>query len=479
MAVRRLWASSGVTLKAPLIASLKAPLRAGDKVVLTTLGTAGDVYPFVAIAQRLKARGMRPVVATSSFHRPLVESRGIEFCPLAPDETQLLHDLGEPFEVLMRRVMHPISGPRFGITRIVLPYLAQTHRQLEAACRDAALLVSHTYSFAAPLLAERTGIQWRSLCLQPLTFLSAHDPAVLSAQVPVHRLQPWLGPQHYARLLRMVRFATRGWMRPVRRLRRELGLPETRLHPLFDGQFAPQGVYAMFDPLLMRDTRDLPVAVRFAGFTHFDGTDALLPASLSDFLDRGDAPIVCTLGTSAVHNPGHFYQVASDCCRRLGRRAVFLGSPQTMTPDLPDDQWAVPWASHRALFARAALVVHQGGMGTCGQALRAGVPQLVVPFANDQPDNAARLTGLGVALSLRVSHLCDASMHGALHRLLHEPAFAAQARDVATRLLPQDGAETVAGWLSDDPADPVARSIPDDALAASAASASAVAGDRA
>ncbi len=423
-------------------------LNPGDKVVLTAFGTHGDIVPFVSIGKRLQARGIRPLIATSDYYRALVESQGLAFCAIAPDEAQLACDLGDPFSVLIRKAMHKMSGPRFGITRVVLPYLAQTHAQLAAACQGAAMLVSHTYAFAAPLVAERTGIRWRSLCLQPLSLLSAHDPAVLSEFLPIHRLQPWLGLARYRWLLNGVEAATRGWMRPVTELRRELGLPASRRHPLFEAQFAPEGVFAMFDPVLIRDARGLPANLHFAGFGHSDGTDGLLPAELNDFLRRGDAPIVFTLGTSAVHNPGRFYEVASASCRRLGRRAVFLCGGNEVSRGLPETQLAIPWASHAGLFPKAAAVVHQGGMGTCGQALRAGVPQLVVPFANDQPDNAERLAGLGVALTMRSWRIGEPRMCDALDRLLAGDSFAIEARRVRRSLLPQDGAETVARMLT-------------------------------
>lgn len=426
-------------------------LRPGDTVVLATFGTSGDLFPFVAIGRQLQARGIRAVVATSSHHRALVEANGLAFAALAPTEAQLLADLGEPFTVLMRRAMQRLSGPKFGITRVVLPYLAETHAQLIEVCRGAALLISHSYMFAAPLVAEQTRIAWRSICLQPLSLLSAFDAGVLSEVVPVHRLQRWLGPVGYDRVLDAVKAATRHWFGPVDRLRRDLGLPPTRLHPLFEGQFSPQGVFALFDPVLMNDRRGLPRAMRFAGFSRSDGSDEKLPERLADFLRQGPPPIVFTLGTSAVHNPGRFFEVARAACRKLGRRAVFLqgeGAEAGGVRGLPATQIVVDWASHAALFPQAALVVHQCGMGTAAQALIAGVPQLAVPFANDQPDNAARLVRLGVAQMLQPGRISERKMAEVLQRLSNDPVFARHAHRVAAGLLPGDAAATVAEWLT-------------------------------
>ena len=97
---------------------------------------------------------------------------------------------------------------------------------------------------------------------------------------------------------------------------------------------------------------------------------------------------------------GDFYEESLKAARLLGRRAVLLvGSRPGRLPvgPLGSDAWACAYAGHAQLFPRAAAVVHQGGVGTTAQALRAGVPMLVVPFAHDQPDNAARVRRLGVA----------------------------------------------------------------------------------
>ncbi|WP_119155302.1 glycosyltransferase [Caldimonas tepidiphila] len=422
-------------------------LEPGAKVVLTTFGTHGDLFPFLALAKQLRARGMRPVLATSAFHRPQVEAAGVGFAPLAPDEQQLQRDLGEDLKTLMRRGMHKLSGPRFVVTRVLMPYLAETLRDLEAACEDAQLLVSHLYSFAAPLARERLGLPWVSLALQPMAFFPVHEPAVVSELLPLHRLQPLLGAAAYARLQGAMQAGTRSWTRPVDALRRELGLAPAPGNPLFEGQHGSEGCIAMFDPLLMADARDLPPRTAFAGFCHYNGDDTALGPALDDFLARHPAPVVFTLGTSAVHNPGRFYEIASAVCARLGLPAVLLRGEGAQETALPPQQIALPWASHAALFPRARAVVHQGGIGTCAQALRAGVPQLVVPFGNDQPDNAARLCRLGVARSLSTLRLGARSMERELRGLVDEPRHARSAREAAARLMPRDGAETGAELL--------------------------------
>src|SRR6185436_6166855 len=97
---------------------------------------------------------------------------------------------------------------------------------------------------------------------------------------------------------------------------------------------------------------------------------------------------------------GDFYQQSAAAAAELGQRAVLLiGRDPRNAPrePLPDGVQAAGYAPFSELFSRASAIVHQGGVGTTAQALRAGRPMLFVPFAHDQPDNAARVIRLGVA----------------------------------------------------------------------------------
>ena len=100
---------------------------------------------------------------------------------------------------------------------------------------------------------------------------------------------------------------------------------------------------------------------------------------------------------------------------------------------------AVEYAPFSGLFPRAASVVHHGGVGTTGLAMRSGRPMLVVPFAHDQPDNAARLTRLGVARTLDPRRYTTARAAAELRLLLDDPAYAQRATEVAERVRPEDG----------------------------------------
>jgi len=245
----------------------------------------------------------------------------------------------------------------------------------------------------------------------------------------------------------MARIVSRRWMRPVDVLRRERGLAPTPAHPMFDlGRDVP--TLALYSEVLASPRPDWPERTVLTGFPFHDRDEAGggLPPALSAFLDAGEPPIVFTLGSSAVWDAGPFFHAAAEASASLGRRAVLLVGPDEAHDlgALPDGVVTAAYAPHSELFPRAAVIVHQGGIGTTGQALAAGRPMLIVPFSHDQPDNAARCARLGIAHVLRRRAVSAARMRRELEHLLDDPATAARAEAVGRRVRAERGADAAA-----------------------------------
>ena len=146
---------------------------------------------------------------------------------------------------------------------------------------------------------------------------------------------------------------------------------------------------------------------------------------------------------AAVLAAGNFYRDSVAAVRRLGCRAVFLAGANSVDGPLPPGTAVFAYAPYSKILPRAACVVHQGGIGTCGQTLAAGRPMLVTPFAFDQPDNAARLQRLGVARTIRRSRYNATSAAAELERLLGDERYAKRAAEVG-RLVAEEDAVLVA-----------------------------------
>jgi UDP:flavonoid glycosyltransferase YjiC (YdhE family) len=416
----------------------------GRRIVLTTYGSLGDLHPSLAIALGLRARGHDPAIATSALYRERIESRGVRFHPVRPD----LPDPDAAPE-LMPRIMDLRRGTERIVREQVMPSLRDTYHDLLDATEGADLVVSHPLTYAAPLVAETRGIGWVSTMLAPIGFFSAFDPPVLPNAAFLSRPR-LLGPALWRLAFRLGRLSVRGWSEPWRRLRRELALSPAP-DPIFEGGHAPGLVLALFSGALATKQADWPPQTVVTGFPFLDPEveTGRLPPALARFLADGPAPIVFTLGSAAVMAAGPFYRHGAEAAARLGRRAVLLvgGDPRNRAKTLPDHAIAVDHAPYATLFPRAAAIVHQGGVGTTAWAMRAGRPMLVVPYAHDQPDNAARVARLGIARTVGRNRFSASRATSELGRLLDEPTYAERAAAVGRRVRREDGVGTACDAL--------------------------------
>jgi UDP:flavonoid glycosyltransferase YjiC (YdhE family) len=406
------------------------------RIVLAALGSLGDVHPYIALGLGLRARGHEVVVATGNYYRRKIEALGLGFHALRPD-----------FDPADRAAMTRFMDLRRGTFRVVLgailPALRDTYDDTLAAARGADLLVSHALpAFAARLVAEKTGVPWASSMITPLGYFSAHDLPVLFVAPELFGPLRCLGPRFWGPVFRYGKRATRGLARPWYRLRAELGLPPAPdLNPL-GGCPSPALDLALFSRVLAAPQPDWPPQTVQTGFPFYDrDADAGLPPPLERFLDAGPPPVVFTLGHSAAMVAGRFFQESVSAAKRLGRRAVLILGKGTgnAPPPLPAGTAAFDYAPFSELFPRAAAVVHPGGIGTTGLAMRSGRPALVVPFAHDQPDNAARAARLGIARTLPPHRYRAYRVAAELRRLLDDAAYGRRAAEVGEQVRGEDG----------------------------------------
>lgn len=396
------------------------------RIVFATVGSLGDLHPYIAIGRALRALGHRPVIATTDRYRSAVETQGIEYAPLRPAEAQF-----GGLEAVAARLFDPRRGPAYLIRDMLMPHVREQYQDIAAACAGAHLLVTHPLAVAGPLFCLKTGLPWVSSVLAPISLLSCVDVPLLAAS-PLARLLRALGPRPCRWCTALAAPILRRWERPLEALRADLGLPRAPRPALLHGQFSARLNLALFPPLLAAPQADWPAHTLLPGFAGFDGPPPApeVQAELDAFLAAGDPPLVFALGSSVVMLAGEFWQHAIAAAAQLGRRAILLTGGHWRGP-LPAGVRAWDYLPYSSVFRHAAAVVHQGGTGTLAQALAAGRPQLVVPLAFDQPDNARRAAGLGLARCLPIGKALPRRLARELAVLLDTPAYAAAARRVA------------------------------------------------
>jgi UDP:flavonoid glycosyltransferase YjiC (YdhE family) len=406
------------------------------RVLITSFGSYGDLNPYLGLGQTLKTRGHRPVLAMSPGYRTHVEDAGLEFHPTGPE--------GDPADrQLVARVMDPVRGAEYLMRHVMMPTLRRVYDDLSEAARNTDVVVSHPLSFPAPVLCEQRGLPWADSLLAPLSFFSRADPPLVALPSPlaasVHRR--W--PGAFRPINSIGQWMAGRWTEPVQALRQSVGLPRGP-NPMVAGQFSPHLNLALFSRELAAPQPDWPPHTVVTGCIHYDAVHGGLTPEVEAFLAAGPPPVVFTLGSSAVALPraAHFYDISAAAAHALGLRAILLvgRTPENRPTALSGDVLVTEWAPHSALFPRAAAVVHQGGAGTLHSALAAGKPMIVVPFAFDQPDNAARVERLGVARVIYPQQYTALRVRRMLDELLNDEGIAVRADIVGATVRAENGA---------------------------------------
>ncbi len=417
------------------------------RIVLTTVGTLGDLHPFIAVGLALKKRGHRPLLAVAQDHLAKVSAAGLECAPVLPSFDTVRERMGLSEDAAVKRVM---SDQKYMLEEVVLPWLDTSTGALDALTADADVLVGSMFVFGGPTVAEKRGIPMVSVVLQPMALLSAYRPP--------HTPDFWMmkGEPTTAVGVGWNRFAYALIRAHVRRrydpminvIRAGYGLGPSRDPCLFE--IGPQTNLTLccYSPLFGPTPPDAPAPIAVTGFPVFDsetgGAAQALDPDLAAFLAKGPAPLVFTLGSFAVYAPGNFYAEAAAAARRLGQRAVLLTGPGSNVAG-DDDIFVLPYAPHSALFPQASAIIHHGGIGTTGQALRAGKPQLVVPHFGDQSDNGYRikLMGLGRVLASR-RFTADRAARRIAKLIDPSLPYVAEAARIGALVAQENGAEAAA-----------------------------------
>jgi UDP:flavonoid glycosyltransferase YjiC (YdhE family) len=418
------------------------------RIVLSNIGTLGDTNPLIALALELKRRGHTPVMALPAVYESRIRPLGLEFHAVRPDI--------DPNNTILVEMIYDIkNGTERGLRDFLFPSLRQTYDDLlEATTKPARadLLLLGELNYAGPIVAEITGIPWASYVLAPLSFFSAFDPPVLPPYPRLARADRFV-PGFGRIIKRVARFVSRKWPEPIYELRRELGLPKGA-NPLFDAKHSPSLVLALFSRVLGTAQEDWPANTLITGFCYYDADagNQALPPKLEKFVSAGERPVVFTLGSAAVLAAGNFYEVSAKAAIRLGLRAVLLigSDPRNqLKTKLPESICVAEYAPYSELFNRSAMVVHQGGVGTTAQCLRAGKPMLIMPFSHDQPDNARRMLRLKVGRIIQRGNYTPFRVARRLKKMLANPLLAKRAESVARQLGKEDGVRTACDALEE------------------------------
>ncbi len=402
--------------------------------ILITVGTDGDIFPYVGLGTVLHARGHTVTLVASDHYEPLARRHGFAFHPLVStaENNELFNhpDFWHPFKT-------GALSARWGVR-----FIRRQYELVKSITTPASVLIASPGVFAAPLVHDKLGTPWASIVLQPWLLPSPQSRPVIPGLPFLSHAPPfvWSLFEHAMNLYGGYLFG-----RELNQLRTELGLKPWRR--VFKDWLSPQLVLALFPAWYAPIASDWPQQVRLTGFPIFDGNqNADLSPEIQSFCAAGPPPVAITFGTGMVHS-AQLFRTALEASETLNTRAILLTKFRDQMPaQLPPNALHCSFAPFAKLFPHCAAVIHHGGIGTVAQCLAAGVPQLIHPLCFDQIDNGARVQRLGAGDYLRSTPATAQQIAHALRPLLTSEALS-RARSLIPRFPNTNALETATNQI--------------------------------
>jgi sterol 3beta-glucosyltransferase len=410
------------------------------KVCFFTLGTRGDVQPYVALGRELVREGHQAVICVGESFRRLVESNGVGFVPTTSD---LMAIAATPEGKAI--LEHPVRNFRLALRyykEVINPAYRRTLEEFYVAAGDADVIVYHPKAQGAVDIALKLNIPCVSMPPVPVTYPISEfaNPAVTTKN---------LGSRLNKATYRVSAAAERSQIDLINDFRQKvLGLPKRKagIYTCTDGNKEIPTVYPL-SRALFPDVHSWDGHVFLPGFFYLDGEGETLPDEVEQFLSAGKPPVAVTFSSMPLARPERFYENLRGALKATGNRAVFLTGNSGVTAESDGLICAVPAAPHAALFARVKGIIHHGGIGTMAAALRSGKPQMTIPFSVDQPFWANRLYRLGCSLKpLREKEASAEALAGAFSGM-DDPDAVKRAEGIAAIVRSENAAADTVKYL--------------------------------
>ena len=351
-------------------------------MLVTSVGSRGDVQPMLAIAQGLAARGHEALVAAPPDFEAWTRALGFDFVPLGVGVRAFLEQHHAALGA------NPVRFFRVSRAMFAAELPAQVRTLMQAA-RGCDAIVFAGGSVMAPSVGEKLGIPVLGVFFTTAMLPSPQHAPVM---VPWRRLPRWMNRAFWAASGAIWNALLRDALDAARRLE---GLPPVRdvtQHLFISARFVMAVDRAVFPPEAEWEER-----VPFVGFLYLEPRERALDPELEAWLGAGEQPVYVGFGSMTGRGPARMREILVDAIGSTGHRALVGAGWAKLGGELPRGWRIVGEAPHALLFPRMACVVHHGGAGTTAAALRAGVPQVIVPLILDQYHHAQRLHDAGLA----------------------------------------------------------------------------------
>jgi sterol 3beta-glucosyltransferase len=410
-------------------------------IKILTIGTRGDVQPFIALGVQLVQAGHRVTICTSEAFKQLILEQGLHFFPVRADFLELTQSAegkklmsGNPLTIVKQWKL------------LIYPMMVRMLEDMWAASEDAEVLIYHPKAFGGYDIAEKLNIP---------VFLAHPVPILMPTSRFTNPVLPFsLNNGLLNRFSYTInRLLLGSFMNVINQWRRStLGLPKKRSVWTNDLQLNGRDIPVLYgcSPSVIPYDPEWKDRVHMSGFWFLDEQESWQPPEqLLQFLDSKPQPIAVSFSSMPLKAPELIRKRLVEALRRSGQRAILLTGWSGIENQSSDDCiLCLREAPHSWLFPRTAGVIHHGGAGTTAAVLRAGKPMSVCPFTADQPFWARRMYDLGVAAKPLVEkNMTVEALEQRILELTSNENLAMKSQQIAQAIHGENGAGSAAGYI--------------------------------
>jgi len=410
------------------------------KIAIHTLGTRGDVQPYVALARGLNNAGHQVTLGTAARFEPFVRSQAVEFAPLPND---FLDVMDTPVGKAAMSGGGKTLITALKLVRQVKPMMRRLLNAQWAAANGAEAIIYHPKAVGSIHIAERLGIP--AFSASPIPCLTP-TRAFPSPMLPV----PNLGPFNAASHKFFIRFANSLFRETINRWRREvLKLENSKHDDCLDGRPVPK-LYGYSSAILPKPS-DWDENSQVTGYWFLNLMEDWQPdQALQQFLKAGPPPVYVGFGSIPTSNPQGSTAMVVEALGLSGQRGLLASGWGGLSATVKvDNVFTLESAPHERLFPHVSAVVHHGGAGTTGAGLRAGKPTVICPFFGDQPFWGRRVAALGAGPEpIARKRLTSSTLADAVSVAVKDERMRSQAAALGVRIRNEDGVGTAVALLT-------------------------------
>ena len=408
------------------------------RILLVSVGSYGDVFPFLSMGKVLQGRGHDVTILTSGYFTELVEQNGLKIAPVGTRE-QYESYVNNP------NLIYPIKGLK--LTQQILETILQPiYEYIQAEwLTPNTIIAASPYCMALRIAQEVHKIPLLTITLAPMTLGSICDPPAITTLVSPERM-PRIFRRMYGQAVHWITDHFVG--NSVNRMRAKLGLKP--FHKLLQWWHSPAGTISLFSEWFAAKSQDWPVNHQYAGFPTSEKPNLSRErhdGDLEKFISQSKPSVLFYPGSNASQLKKYF-EVCSQACAKLGCNGIFVAPvAKDLGSDFPEHMLVRSFVPMASTLLRVKVAVHHGGMGTIADCFQAGVPQLIRPMFGDQPDNARRVAKLGVGDWIAGSKFRLNGVTSKLNELIRSPVVAAQCQEIQDRMRAENGLEIASNCI--------------------------------